>query len=412
MHAPVLTAPVDHAPVLAPRMRRIQASPAAVLRRRARELRAAGRDVIELSSGDLDFPTPDHVIAAAAAAARAGQTRYTNVDGTPELKDAVRAAFRRQNGLDFARDEIIVCAGSTQALFNALLATLAPGDEVVVPTPCWAPYVDQARLADGVPVLVPCRRNNGFKLRPEDLAAALTGRTRWVVLNNPVNPTGAVYSAAELAALGEIILRHPNVWVLADGLYEHIVFDGHRAPTIAEVDPRLKARTLTVGGVAKSYAMTGWRIGYAGGSAALVAAMTKIQSQTTSCPSSVSQAAALAALTGPQELLAERAAVLAERRDAFVNILNGCDDLTCTVPQGTFYLLVSCAGVIGKHAPDGREITSDRDFAAYLLDTADVAVLPGEDCGLSPYIRVSFANSMAVIEEAGRRIGRACGELR
>ena len=404
-------APLPPPPFLAPRMRRIAASPAAVLRRRARELRAAGRDVIELSSGDLDFPTPEHVIAAAAEAARRGETRYTNADGTPELKDAVRAAFRREHGLDFDRNEIIVTAGSTQALFEALFATLAPGDEVIVPTPCWMPYVEQVRLADGTPVLLRCAHNDGFRLRPDALDAAISARTRWLVLNNPVNPTGVVYSADELAALADVLRAHPHVRVLADGLYQHIVFDGRRAPTIAEVAPGLRERTLTVGGVAKSYAMMGWRVGWAAGPAALIAEMTKIQSQITSCPSSISQAAALAALIGPQELLAERAAVLAARRDTFVALLNGCRGLACAAPEGTFYLFASCAGVIGKHTPDGREIRTDRDFAGYLLDSVDVAVVPGADLGLSPYVRVSFANPLTVIEQAARSIARACAEL-
>jgi aspartate aminotransferase len=406
MHAPLTVSPV-----LAPRMNRIAASPAAVLRRRARELRAAGRDVIELSSGDVDFATPGHVVAAAAEAARRGDTRYTNADGTPELKDAVRAALRREHGIDFDRDEVIVTAGSTQALFEALFATLSPGDEVIVPTPCWMPYVEQARLADGTPVLLPCAQANGFRLRPEELAAAITPRTRWLVLNNPVNPTGVTYAAEELAALADVLHRHPQVWVLADGLYEHIVFDGRRAATIAEVAPRLRERTITVGGVAKSYAMMGWRVGWAAGPAALIREMTKIQSQTTSCPSSISQAAALAALTGPQEVLAERAAALAERRDAFVSLLNACRGLICAAPEGTLYLFASCAGVIGRHAPDGREIRTDRDFAAYLLDSVDVAVVPGADLGLSPYVRVSFAQPPGVLAEAARRIERACAQL-
>ena len=406
-----MLAPLQPVPQFAPRTVRIAASPAAVLRRRARELRAAGRDVIELSSGDLDFATPVHVVAAAAEAARRGETRYTNVDGMPELKDAVRAAFRRQNGLAFAPEEIIVTAGSTQALFEALFATLARGDEVIVPTPCWMPYIEQVRLADGTPVRLPCAQNNGFRLRPDELAAAITPRTRWVVINNPVNPTGVVYPAEELTAIAEVLHAHPHVWVLADGLYEHIVFDGRRAPTIVEVAPWLKRRALTVGGVAKSYAMMGWRVGWAAGPAALVREMAKIQSQTTSCASSISQAAALAALTGPQEILAERAAVLQERRDAFVALLDACEGLMCTAPDGTFYLFASCAGVIGKRAPDGREIATDRDFAAYLLDRVDVAVVPGEDLGLSPYVRVSFANPMEVIEKAGGRIRRACAEL-
>jgi aspartate aminotransferase len=404
-------APLPPRPPLAPRLSRIAASPAAVLRRRARELRAAGRDVIELSSGDVDFATPGHVVAAAAEAAGRGDTRYTNADGTPELKDAVRAALRREHGLDFDRDEIIITAGSTQALFEALFATLAPGDEVIVPTPCWMPYVEQVRLADGTPVLLPCAQENGFRLRPEELDTAITARTRWLVLNNPVNPTGVTYRADELSALADVLRKHPQIRVLADGLYQHIVFDGRRAPTIAEVAPPLRERTIAVGGVAKSYAMMGWRVGWAAGPAALIRAMTTIQSHTTSCPSSISQAAARAALTGPQEILTERAAVLAERRDAFVSLLNACRGLTCTAPEGTFYLFASCAGVIGKHAPDGREIRTDRDFSGYLLDSVGVAVVPGADLGLSPYVRVSFAPPLAVIEEAARRIQRACAEL-
>ncbi len=394
-----------------PRIGRIQASPASVLRRRARELRAAGRDVIELSAGDLDFATPDHVIAAAHAAALRGDTRYTTVDGTPELKDAVRAAFRRHNGLSYERDNIIICNGSTQALYNALLATLAPGDEVIVPAPYWAPYLDQVRLTDGAPVVLPCAQNNGFKLRPDELRAAITSRTRWLILNNPVNPSGALYSAADLAGIAEVLLQHPQVWVLADGLYEHIVFADH-APTLAEVEPRLLERTLTVSGLAKSYAMMGWRIGYAGGPAPLIQDMIKIQSQTTSCASSISQAAAIAALNGPQDLLRERAVILEQRRDVFVDLLNRCEGLSCPRPDGTFFLLASCAGVIGKRAPGGQIIGSDRDFTSYLLDAVDVVVFPGSDCGLSPYIRVSCANSLDIIAEAGRRIARACAELR
>jgi len=407
MHAPLAATSVP----LAPRMARIAASPTSVLRARARTLRAAGRDVIELSSGDLDFPTPPHVLAAAAEAAARGETRYTNADGTPELKDAVRAALRRHNGLDFTREEVIVSAGSAQAMFGAFYATLAPGYTVVVPTPCWMPYVEQVRLAYGKPVLLPCLQNNGFKLRPEELAVALTERTRWLVINNPVNPTGAVYSADELSAIAAALRAHPHVWVLADGLYEHIVFDGRRAPTLAEVAPDLRARTLTVSGVAKSYAMMGWRIGYAAGPAALIAEMTKLQSLTTGCASSVGQAAALAALTGPQDVLAERAGVLAERRDAFVAMINACDGLSCTPPAGTFYLLASCAGVIGKRTPEGRALASDRDFAAYLLDSADIAVFPGADLGLSPTIRMNFANPLPVLAEAGRRIKSACAAL-
>jgi aspartate aminotransferase len=398
-------------PAFSPRMNGIGASPASILRRRARELREAGRGIIELSSGNLDFPTPDHVIAAAHAAALRGDTRYTDVDGTPELKAAVRAALLRNNGLSYAQDEVVLSNGSTQVLFNALLATLAPGDEVVVPAPYWAPYLDQVRLAGGTPVVVPCPQNNGVKLRPDDLRAAITARTRWLILNNPVNPSGAVYSPDQLSAIAEVLLAHPQVWVLADGLYEHVVFEGERAATMAEIEPRLRPRTLTVSGVAKAYAMMGWRIGYAGGPKALVQQMINIQSQTTSCPSSISQAAAIAALNGPQQLLRERAGVLRAKRDRFVEIVNGCRGLACSAPEGTFFLLISCAGVLGKRARDGRPIETDRDFATYLLERADLAVFPGEDCGLSGYIRISFANPSSTIEEAGRRRKGACEDL-
>ena len=399
-------------PVLSPRMSGIRPSPASILRRRARELRAGGRDIIELSSGDLDFATPDHVIAAAHAAAQRGEIRYTDVDGTPELKEAVRAALLRNHHLTYAQDEIIICNGSTQALFNALLATLAPGDEVIVPAPYWAPYLDQVRLTGGTPVVVPCPQNNRYKLRAEDLQAAITPRTRWLVINNPVNPSGAVYRREELAEIAEVLRLHPQIWILADGLYEQIVFDGDCAPTLADVEPRLKQRTLTISGVAKAYAMMGWRIGYAAGPAALIREMVKIQSQTTSCASSISQAAAVAALIGPQHLLRERALVLRRKRDRFVALLNDCAGLACVAPEGTFYLLVSCAAVIGKRSPDGREIKTDRDFAAYLLESADVAVFPGADCGVSPAIRVSFANPPSTLEEAGQRLRRACEALR
>jgi len=371
-------------------------------------LRAAGRDIIALTSGDLDFPTPDHVVVAAHEAALRGETKYTTIDGTPALKDAVRAKFRRDNNLDFGSDEVIVTNGSTQAIFNAFFATVEPGDEVVVPRPSWEPYLDQARLAGGEPVEVICSQNSGFKLRPEVLEEAITERTRWVVINNPTNPTGVVYTRAELAALAEVLLCYPSVFILSDDLYEHIVFDGRRLETLAAVEPRLRARTLTVNGVAKSYSMMGWHIGYAGGPAPLIAEMIKIQSQTTSAASSIGQAAAVAALTGPQDLLVERAAILASRRDAFVAQINGCPGLSCLSPEGTFYLFMSCAGLIGARARGGRRLDTDRDVAAYLLEAADVALVPGSDCGMSPYLRGSFALPPERLAEAGTRIERAC----
>lgn len=399
-------------PEFSPRLSGIQPSPASILRRRARELREAGRDIIELSSGNLDFATPDHVIAAAYAAALRGETRYTDVDGTPEMKQAARAALLRNHRLAYAQDEVVICNGTTQALFNALLVTLAPGDEVIVPAPYWAPYLDQVRLNGGVPVIVPCPQNNGFKLRPDDLRAAITPRTRWLIINNPVNPSGTLYRREELAEIAGVLEQHPRIWILADGLYEQIVFDGDCAPTLAEVEPCLKSRTLTVSGVAKTYAMMGWRVGYAGGPAALIREMVKVQSQTTSCASSISQAAAVAALNGPQELVRERASILCGNRDRLVALVNHCAGLSCTAPEATFYLMVSCAGVIGKHAPDGKQIRTDRDFAAHLLESADLAVFPGEDFGVSPAIRVSFANPPVRLEEAGIRLKRGCEALR
>jgi aspartate aminotransferase len=397
---------------LSPRLREIAASPAAVLRQRARELREAGRDIIELSSGNVDFPTPDHVVAAAHAAALRGETRYTDADGTPALKAAIRTALRRDHGLDYADDEIVATSGSTMAIFLTFFATLSPGDEVIVPSPYWAPYLDQVRLAGGTPVTVPCPQNNGYKLRPADLAAAISERTRWLIINNPVNPSGAVYSRADLTALADVLLRHPDIGIIADGLYEHFVFDGGAAPTLAQVEPRLKPRIVTVSGVAKSYGMMGWRLGYAAGPKTLMDELRKLLSQTTSCPSSISQAAAIAALTGPQDLLRERLATLVERRDRLVARLDQCPGLSCKAPEGTFFLVVSCNGLIGRRAPDGRVINTDRDVAAYLLDAAGVSVVAGQDYGASPSFRVNFANPIALLDDATNRITQACEALR
>jgi aspartate aminotransferase len=394
------------------RVGRIKISPAAALRRQARELRDAGRDVLVLSSGDLDFATPEHVVTAAYQAILRGETKYTNVDGTPEAKDAVRHKFRQQNGLDFTREEVIVCNGSTQALSNSLFALVGPGDEVIIPTPCWPTYIDQVELAEGAPVKVAGDARDGFKLTAEKLARAITGRTRCLIIDNPVNPTGAVYSREELAAIASVLLGHPNVWVLTDDLYEHVLFDNVTFATIAQVEPRLADRTVTINGVAKAYAMMGWRIGFAGGPADVIREMTKVQSQNTAGASSVAQAAAVAALTGPQQLVRERAAILAGNRGLIVDLINGCPGLSCARPQGTFYLMVSCAAVMGRKKPDGGVIASDRDFAAFLLDAANVVVVPGGDLYLSPYVRLSFARSSEFLTEAARRIKQACSNLK
>ena len=391
---------------------RIQASPASRLRQRTRALQAAGHDVIVLSSGELDFPTPAHVIAAAHAAALRGETQYTNADGTPELKDAIRAKLARDNGLDYGRDEVIVCTGSMQAMFAAFMATLAPGDEVIVPAPYWASYLDQVRLVGGEPVTVACGPNENFKLSPDKLAAAVTERTRWLVLNNPTNPTGALYSAEELAALAQVLLRHPRVRILADELYEQFVFDGRPFVSLAAVEPRLKHRVLTVNGVSKTYAMTGWRVGYAAGARELVEIMATVQSHTTACASSIGQAAALAALTGSQDVVRQRTAALAAQRDLMVDMLDAIPGLSRVATHATYYLFPSCAGLIGTCTPQGKMIGSASELAAYLLDSAGVAVLPGEDCGWPGHFRVNFAVESGRLREAGGRLARACAVLR
>ena len=390
----------------------LHSSPAAAFRRKLNDLRSKGQTVIDLTAGDLDFPSPPHAVEAAVRAAREGDTRYTNVDGTPELKDAVQEHFRRQNGLDFDRSEIIVTTGSSQAIANAFAVTLQQGDEVIIPNPSWATYAGQAALAGGSPVFVSCAQNNGFKLRAADLAGAITERTRWIVINNPVNPTGALYTGAELAELCAVLRRHPHVRVLADNLYEHLVFEGRKAVTPLEVAPDLRDRTVTISGVAKSYSMMGWRIGYAAGPAGLIAEMTKVQYLTTSCPSSISQAAAAAALLGPQDLLAERADVLRAKRDLLVDLVNGAAGLACVAPEGTFYLCVSCAGAIGRQRAEGGIIGTGGDVSDYFLEAAGVAVLPGEAYGMPGYIRATFAVPTEDIQRAGRLIGDACQALR
>jgi aspartate aminotransferase len=396
---------------IASRIGRIKPSPTVAAGQKARELRAQGRDIISLDAGEPDFDTPDSIKEAAIAAIRAGQTKYTTVDGTPALKEAICAKFKRENGLDYTPAQINVGVGGKHVLYNALMATLDAGDEVIVPAPYWVSYPDMAILADGTPVFVECPAETGFKLRPEALERAITPRTKWLVLNSPSNPTGAAYTSDELKALADVLLRHPQVYILNDDMYEHLVYDGFRFSTIAQVEPRLYDRTLTVNGVSKAYAMTGWRIGYAGGPVDLIKAMAKIQSQSTTNPSSISQAAAVAALNGPQDFIPERAAVFQERRDLVVGMLNQANGITCHRPEGAFYVYPSCAGTIGKKTPDGKVIESDQDFADYLLMEAGVSVVFGAAFGLSPFFRISYATSTALLEEACRRIQRACGAL-
>jgi aspartate aminotransferase len=397
--------------VIASRLSRIKPSPTIAVTQMANELKAAGRDVIGLGSGEPDFDTPDNIKAAAIAAIERGDTKYTAVDGTPALKAAVATKFKRDSGLDYAPNQITVGTGGKQVLYNAFMASLNPGDEVIIPAPYWVSYPDMVLLAEGEPVIVPCGQNNLFKLQAEDLEAAITAKTKWVMLNSPSNPTGAAYSRAEMKALTDVLKRHPHVWVMTDDIYEHLVYDGFEFATPAEVEPELYDRTLTVNGVSKAYCMTGWRIGFAGGPAELIKAMSKVQSQSTSNPSSVSQAAAIEALTGPSDFIAEHNAAFKARRDLVVDALNTCVGLQCHRPEGAFYVYPSCAGTIGKKTPDGKTIESDGDFVTYLLDAEGVAAVQGEAFGLSPYFRISYATSTEALEEACKRIKRACEAL-
>jgi aspartate aminotransferase len=397
--------------VIASRLSRIKPSPTIAVTQMANELKAAGRDVIGLGAGEPDFDTPDNIKEAAIAAIQRGETKYTAVDGTPAMKAAVAAKFKRDSGLDYAPNQITVGTGGKQVLYNAFMASLDPGDEVIIPAPYWVSYPDMVLLAEGEPVIVPCGQNNLFKLQAEDLEAAITAKTKWVMLNSPSNPTGAAYSRAEMKALTDVLKRHPHVWVMTDDIYEHLVYDGFEFSTPAEVEPELYDRTLTVNGVSKAYCMTGWRIGFAGGPAELIKAMSKVQSQSTSNPSSVSQAAAVEALTGPSDFIAEHNAAFKARRDLVVDALNTCVGLQCHRPEGAFYVYPSCAGAIGKKTPDGKTIESDGDFVTYLLDAEGVAAVQGEAFGLSPYFRISYATSTEALEEACKRIKRACEAL-
>ena len=397
--------------ILAARLGRIKPSPTIAVSQKARELKAEGRDVIGLGSGEPDFDTPDNIKEAAYRAIAEGQTKYTNVDGTPELKQAISAKFKRENGLDYAPDQITVGTGGKQVIYNALMATLDPGDEVIIPAPYWVSYPDMTMLADGTPVIVEAPQSAGFRLQPADLEAAITPRTKWLILNSPGNPTGAAYSEADLEALGAVLERHPHVWVLADDIYEHLVYDGFTFHAFANAAPALYERTLTMNGVSKAYAMTGWRIGFGGGPAPLIKAISKIQSQSTSNPSSVSQAAAVEALNGPHGYIAERNAVFRERRDLVVSMLNQAKGLDCPRPQGAFYVYPNCAGVIGGTTSDGAAIATSEDFATYLLESEGVAVVHGAAFGFDPHFRISYATSTDLLQEACARIQRACADL-
>jgi len=397
---------------LADRLSRIKPSPTIAMSDKAKELKAAGKDVIGLSAGEPDFDTPQNIKDSAKRAIDAGDTKYTAVDGTPALKKAIAAKFKRENGLDYAPSQIIVGTGGKQVLFNALLATVNAGDEVVIPAPYWVSYPDIVALAEGTPVAVTCPQNNGFRLRAEDLEAAITKKTKWLILNSPSNPTGAAYSAKDLRALADVLLKHPDVWVLTDDMYEHLLYDGFTFATIAQIEPKIYARTLTMNGVSKAYCMTGWRIGYAGGPTELIKAMATLQSQSTSNPSSISQAAAVEALSGPQDFIPRNNAVFRERRDLVVDMLNKAEGIHCPRPEGAFYVYPSCAGAIGKRTPKGKTIENDTDFVQYLLEAEGVAVVQGAAFGLSPHFRISYATATEVLRDACTRIQRACAALK
>jgi len=399
-------------PFLSAALDRVKPSATIAVTDKARQLKAAGRNVIGLGAGEPDFDTPANIKLAAIHAIEAGKTKYTAVDGIPELKEAIIAKFQRENGLTYAPNQISVGTGGKQVLYNALMATLNPGDEVIIPAPYWVSYPEMVALAGGESVPVVCTAEFGFKLQPAALEQAITPKTKWLILNSPSNPTGAAYTRAELKALTDVLLRHPQVWVLTDDMYEHLVYDNFDFTTPAQVEPKLFDRTLTVNGVSKAYCMTGWRIGYAGGPRALIAAMATIQSQSTSNPCSIAQWAAVEALNGPQEFIPENNKVFKERRDLVVSMLNQAAGIQCPRPEGAFYVYPSCAGTIGKTAPSGKTLATDEDFVTELLEAEGVAVVQGSAFGLGPAFRISYATRTSDLEDACKRIQRFCGNLR
>ena len=399
-------------PILSATLARVKPSPTIAMTAKAAAMKAAGRDVISLSAGEPDFDTPEHIREAGKRAIDEGRTRYTAVDGIAELKVAIAEKFRRENGLDYAPSQVSVGTGGKQVIYNALMATLDPGDEVIIPAPYWVSYPDMVALAGGVPVIVPAPIETGYKMTPESLEAAITPRTKWLIFNSPSNPTGAGYGRAELKALTEVLMRHPHVWVLTDDMYEHIAFDGFTFCTPAEVEPGLMDRTLTMNGVSKAYAMTGWRIGYAAGPKALIDGMALVQSQSTSNPCSISQWAAVTALTGPQDFLKTNAAMFQRRRDLVVAGLNAAPGVSCPVPEGAFYVYPSVAGCIGRTSRGGRRITDDEAFATALLEETGAAVVFGAAFGLSPHFRVSYAAADDLLRDACARIQEFCAGLR
>ena len=397
---------------LADSLSRIKPSATIAVSDKARELKADGRDIIGLGAGEPDFDTPDNIKEAAIRAIRAGKTKYTAVDGIPDLKAAIIDKFRRENGLSFEASQIIVGTGGKQVLFNALMASLNPGDEVVIPAPYWVSYPEIVALAGADPVIVETSMQDGFRLSPSELDAAITDKTKWVIINSPSNPSGAAYSRDQMKALTDVIVGHSHVWTLSDDIYEHIIYDGFEFCTPVQVEPRLADRALTLNGVSKAYSMTGWRIGFAAAPSELIKAMAKLQSQSTTNPSSISQWAAVEALNGPQDFIPVNAETFRQRRDLVVSMLNQAPGISCLQPEGAFYVLPSCSGTLGKTSSGGRTIGGDQDFVTALLEEEGVAVVHGSAFGLSPFFRISYAASTEALEEACRRIQRFCAELR
>ena len=397
--------------ITARRLSRIKPSPTNVLTGKVADLKREGRDIIGLGAGEPDFDTPENIKVAANAAINAGQTKYTPIPGTLALREAICEKFKRDNGLGYTPEQVIVSCGGKQVIYNAFVATLDPGDEVIIPAPYWVSYPDMVLLAEGTPVFVTGREKNGFKITPEDLEEAITPKTKWVLLNSPSNPTGAAYTSTELKGLTDVLMRHPHVWLMTDDMYEHIIYDGFKFSTPAEIEPGLFDRTLTLNGHSKVYAMTGWRVGYGAGPLHLIKAMTIVQSQSSTHTSSVSQAAAIEALRGTQEFIIPHNEMFKKRRDLVVSMLNDAAGITCRTPEGAFYVYPSCAGVIGKLTTDGAKIESDSDFCTFLLETEGVAAVPGVAFGLEPYFRISYATSDELLTEACNRIQRACATL-
>ena len=396
---------------LAESLGRIKPSPTIAASQKARDLIATGRDVISLGVGEPDHDTPENIKNAAIAAIKRGETKYTAVEGIPELRKAIALKFKRENDLDYTVAQTFVSPGGKAIVYHALMATLNTGDEVIIPAPYWVSYPDIVLLAGGKPVMPETAMTDGFKLRPEALERAITPKTKWLILNQPCNPTGASYTREELKALGAVLLKHPQVWVLTDDMYEHLVYGGFKYHTIAQVEPGLYERTLTMNGVSKAYAMTGWRIGYCGGPEPLIKAMAKLQSQSASNASSISQWASVEALTGPQDFIPKFQKIFEERRDLVVSMLNQAHGIECPKPEGAFYVYPSIRKLIGRAAPSGRKIATDEDFVTELLESEGVAAVHGAAFGLSPYFRVSYATSNALLEEACKRIQRFCGNL-